>query len=470
MSGLVHSNHAGTNVLLFNPAGMHHQKDWLSIHIIGGDIFLGNDYMYLKKEEFKFSQIFSGNIPAHPIGVNNESRNFYIYDRNYNTRLDLDIKIQGPSAMFILNEHAFALFSSFRSIQHIRNITPDLGRTQYYGFAYTPQQNQISELKNYNNSSLSWGEIGISYAYQWNRLLYSNWNFGISIKRLYGFAGYYSHTSSAKYNILNDSTIDFLSYESELAFSMPIDYDTDQPTDSYINGTGWAFDIGVEYQRLLDRQSKSFGNQACSQPHFNYKYRIGVSLVDFGKINFNNNAQLHQYTNTSYTWVDIDTTHYNNWNQMVREISNRFYGDPNATYRASSFNMWLPASLNIDFDYNFENQIYLNTSLVYNFPINGNYMQKPSIISIAPRFEAKDLEVNLTASLYQWRYPRVGLSLRLYFLTIGSDYLTSMFGWHDFNGTDFYFSIKFNIGKGSCTKRNKFGPCGEVHRNFPWSD
>lgn len=472
MAGLVHSNYAGTDVLFSNPAGLHHQKDWLSIHLLTADAFFSNDYMYLAKEDFKFMDIFSGNlnIPLHPTGYSEGERPFYIYDRSANTRFDIDLKIQGPSAMYIKKQHAFALFTAARSILHMRNISPELGRLGYYGFGYEPQHDELYKIKNFNNTFITWGEVGLSYAYQWNRLLFDNWNFGISIRRLFGVGGTYLHVNNSDYNVINDSTLDLQSLDANLGFSLPSDYDTDNfPTAPYINGNGWAFDLGVEYQVLLDRQSKEGATKACGQRHYDYKYRIGVSLMDFGWIKFKNNAQLHEYSNTEYYWHRIDTTDYQNWNQLMREVSYRFYGDPNASLEDTKFTMWLPTSLNIQADYNFENGIYVNGSFVYNFPFNGSFVRKPSILSLTPRYEKQSIEVSMPLSLYQWKYPRVGLALRLYFLTIGSDYFTSLMGWHDFNGMDLYFSIKVNIRKGSCEKRNKINPCGDALNKFPWS-
>lgn len=472
MAGLVHSNYAGTDVLFSNPAGLHHQKDWLSIHLVTADAFFSNDYMYLAKEDFKFMNLISGNlnIPQHPTGYSEGQRPFYIYDRSSNTRFDLDLKIQGPSAMFIKNQHAFAIFTAARSILHMRNITPEIGRLGYYGFGYDPQHDEIYNIQNFNNTFITWGEVGLSYAYQWNRLLFNNWNFGISIRKLFGVGGTYLHVNNSNYNVINDTTLDLESLDAHLGFSLPSNYDTDEfPTSPYINGKGWAFDLGVEYQALIDRQSQDNSIKACGQKHYDYKYRIGVSLMDFGWIKFKNNAQLHEYANTQYTWNNIDTTHYENWNQLIQEVSYRFYGDPTASLKETQFTMWLPTSLNINADYNFENGIYVNGSFVYNFPLNGSFVRKPSVLSLTPRFERKNMEISLPLSLYQWKYPRVGLALRLYYFTIGSDYFTSLMGWHDFNGMDLYFSIKVNIRKGSCEKRSKINPCGDALNKFPWS-
>ena len=471
-AGLVHSNYAGTNVLWFNPAGMHHQKDWLSIHIITGDLFFSNNYAYLAKEDFSIPKAISGNVelPMHQTGYSQGERPFYIYNKGLNTRLDGQIKIQGPAAMFIYNQHAFGLFSGGRAVFHTRNITPELGNLIYYGFGYDPQQNHTYTVNNFNTSMLGWGEVGLSYAYQWNRRLFSNWNFGISIKKLYGAAGYYLHIDNVAYNILNDTTLAIENMNASLGYSMPINYETDEfPYGSFINGKGWSFDIGVEYQQLLDRQAKYTPTTACGQKHYNYKYRFGISLMDFGWVKFDNNAQLHEYNDISYTWENIDTTKYHNWNQLIQEVSTRFYGDPNASLKKREFRMWLPASLNASFDYNFENNIFLNGSLVYNFPFSGSFVRKASIFSLTPRYERRFFEFSMPLSLYQWRYPRIGVAMRIAYFTIGSDYFTSLLGVHDFNGMDIYFSIKINLAKGSCEKRNKINPCGDAFQKFPWS-
>lgn len=471
MAGLVHSNHAGTNVLFFNPAGLHHQKDYLSINLITADFFLGTDYLYLDKNEFSFLNLVTGNLnlPMHPTGYSQGERPFYIYEKGNNTRFDFDIKIQGPSAMFIYRNHAIALFSAAKSYLTMRNISPDIGNLLYYGFGYTPQHQQKYLIKDLDFSYLGWGEIGLSYAYQWNSRSFSNWNFGISLKYLLGVGAISFHADEIEYTLNDDTTIDIDKLEANFEYSLPSNYNTDEfPVGPFINGKGFGVDIGIEYQELLERQAKR-RVRACAQTYYPYKYRIGVSLMDIGYINFKNNAQVHNYTNTDYTWYRIDTMEYVNWNALMQEASQRFYGSPTATLKTNVFKMWLPSSINIDGDYNFENDIYLNASLVLGLPINGNYLQKPSIVSITPRFERRNFEFSIPVSLYQWKYPRVGMALRLYYFTIGSDYFTSLLGIHDFNGMDLYFSLKINFEKGSCERRNKINPCGDSHNKFPWS-
>ena len=470
MAGLAHSNHAGTDVLFFNPAGMHHQKDWLSIHVITGDFFFSNNYAYIKKQDFKSLRKGNG-LPMHETGYSQSQRPFYIYDKGGNTRMDMHIKLQGPAFMYIYNEHAFSIFSAARAVFLMKDMTPDMGNLLYYGFDYDPQHNKKYNIDHFKGSMLAWGEVGFAYAYQYNQRLFSNWNFGVSIRKLYGGGGSYLYVDNADYNLLDSKTLELTSLQADMGFSMPVDYNNeDLLLDPLIKGKGWGFDIGFEYQALIKRQGKFMDEKVCGQKYNNYKYRWGISLMDIGSIKFTSNAQLHHYGDTQYTWERIDTTHYESWNGLIREVSTRLYGEPTATLKATSFTMWLPMSLNASFDYNFENKFYLNTALVLNAPLfNGNYVPRPSILSVTPRYETRNFEAALPLSIYQWQYPRVGLALRFYYFTIGSDYLTSLLGFHDFNGTDIYFSLKMNIEKGSCKKRRRIGPCGTPERNFPWS-
>jgi len=467
MSGLVHSNHAGTNVLFFNPAGMHHQKEWLSVNIFTADVFFSNNYAYIPKEDFSF---FNMDVPMHQTGYGVSERPFYIYDKGINTRADVHLKLQGPSVMYIYNQHAFAISSGARFMTSFKNLTPDLGRLLYHGFDYNPQHNHDYQVNDFRGTAISWGEMAFSYAYQINNKSFSNLSLGISIRNLYGVGGGYVYTNNTVYNLHNDTTLEFKPLNTEVGFSMPLDYNTNELIPEFkAYGKGWGFDVGVEYKALLKRQGKYVDELACRQKYVDYKYRWGISITDIGYITLSNNAQYHQYANINYLWEKTDTSHYENINQIIHNISYRFYNDPHASLKATTFKLWLPTSINASFDYNFENNFYANASIVFSAPLMmSNYIKKPAILSLTPRYERRNFEASLAASLYEWRYPRLGLSLRFYFFTIGSDYLTSLMNVHDFNGMDLYFSFKINLEKGSCNRRGTIKPCGDTGMKYPW--
>ncbi len=468
MAGLVHSNHAGTDVLFSNPAGLHHQKDWLSIHLFTGDIFFSNNYLFFDKKDINYANLASGDPSSimHSTGYGDKERPFYIYNKKRNTRSDIGVKLQGLAGMYIQQQHAFAVFSGVRSMVHIHNITPELGRFIYYGLGYIPQHDKVYYLKDFNSSMITYSELGFSYAYQWNRAMSHNWNFGMSVKRLSVLGGYYLHIDNARYNVINDSTLDIQALDADMGVAYPGNPNVDFSLDNInSNGKGWALDIGVEYQKLIRRQSKSRVHQkACMHKYWDYKYRIGVSLMDFGVLTLKKDTELHEYLNTDYTWYEIDTLDYVSLHQFFRELSARFYGDPNASKIGSVFRMWPSTSLNISGDYNFENGLYLNASLVYNLSFFGGFfVRKPNILSVTPRFERPNFELALPLSVYYgWRplYPRIGIAMRFYYVTIGSDNIISLVR-NKIKDLNVFVSIKFNLRKGSCNKRGSIDPCDD---------
>ena len=77
-------------------------------------------------------------------------------------------------------------------------------------------------------------------------------------------------------------------------------------------------------------------------------------------------------------------------------------------------------------------------------------MTRPAELSVTPRFETSLFEVHLPVSLYEWTQPRIGLALRVYGITVGTEKLGGFFHVSNFTGMDFYFSVKLFFNKGNC--------------------
>ena len=93
-----------------------------------------------------------------------------------------------------------------------------------------------------------------------------------------------------------------------------------------------------------------------------------------------------------------------------------------------------------------------------------------SQISFAPRYETSFLEFSMPLSIYQFKYPHIGLYARVGAIGIGSDWLSSLIGNRDFNGMDFYFNIKLQLKKGDCRHGSSFNEsCGGNSKRFRWS-
>lgn len=473
--GMTASNYAGVNSTLLNPSAMHNQKLWLSFNLISANAFLHTDYIFLARDDFKLLNLFRPDftIAEHPTGYGSEQRNFYSFDNQKNTSLDQSLRILGPSLMISFNQHAVSVTTALRMEINIRNISPDLGNILAYGFSYYPQYLDEYQVKDFNGTAMAWSEIGISYAYRTNKEKFGGWSFGFSLKRLYGAGGGYLNVPHSTYTLIDSKNIDVSNQSAELGFSAPLDFDTDQfLPNSLVNGKGWGMDIGFTYQSFLSRQAKLNAHQFCEQALTPYKYRIGLALLDVGSIQFKKNAQTHNFSNPTQVSGDMSGVSLENVNQVIGLISERYYGSASQSLVSNTLKIALPMALSAQFDYNTErSHLYLNASLIYGIPLSGGALRRPSQLSISPRYETKFLELALPLSFYQFRYPHLGVYVRIGAFSLGSDWLSSLLGPKQFQGMDFYFSSKFQIGKQNCrSKRNSREACGDKSGRFIWSN
>jgi hypothetical protein len=147
--------------------------------------------------------------------------------------------------------------------------------------------------------------------------------------------------------------------------------------------------------------------------------------------------------------------------QFLDTLSYKFYGDTTSAWAGDKFTLWLPAAFSAQFDYHIRDSWYINASLVYGFPIAKAAVMRPAELSITPRYETRWFEASMPVSLYNWQLTRVGLAVRIYCLTVGTDKLGGFFHLNDFTGLDVYFSLKLFFNKGNCRIK---GPenCGGV--------
>ena len=146
-------------------------------------------------------------------------------------------------------------------------------------------------------------------------------------------------------------------------------------------------------------------------------------------------------------------------NELLDTISYKFYGNNTEAYAGNSFTMWLPAALSAQVDYHLRKFWYVNASMIYGISIARNSVARPAIVAVAPRYETRWFEASMPVSLYNWQAVRMGLALRIYWLSFGTEKLGGFLHFSDFTGLDFYASIKLFFNKGNC--RDKGPPrCG----------
>ncbi|MCX6268292.1 MAG: DUF5723 family protein [Bacteroidetes bacterium] len=361
----------------------------------------------------------------------------------------------------------FALHTSVRTVSSANHIPYELANFMYLGLSYKPQHNiNYDDNGPIRGSAMSWAEIGVSYSNNFYARGYDAFSAGISVKRLMGLAGMYMNAGNLNYTVLNDSTIDIQNMKAEIGLSLPVDYNTNTAlTSPLFKGGGFAVDLGVTYTRLAKYHQNQYFGTLCAQPYEDYIYRLGVALIDIGGIKFSSNASKMIIDNRSSYWDNLNSMKFGTIDQFLDTLSYKFYGDTTSAWAGDRFTLWLPSAVSVQFDYHLRQQWYVNASLIYGFPMSKSAITRPSEISVTPRYETRWLEVSLPVSLYNWQLLRVGLALRIYGLTIGTDKIGGFFHFSDFTGLDFYMSLKLFFNKGKCRERGPaHGGCLDSHK------
>jgi hypothetical protein len=461
MLGTTLGNYSGINGIQLNPSSLHNSKSYLDIQLFGLDIFLQNNYLYMQKSDYRFSNFFKSGyeLPTHKEEYGTEVRNFYHYNNLRDKNAFVQQRINGPGAMLIWGHHAFGLSTAVRTVVSMVNVPQDLANFIYLGLSYTPQQNiNYSDNGPIRANVMSWGEIGLTYSNTFFARGYNVLSAGVSVKRLLGLGGMYLKARNLEYIVPNDSTIEIKNVDADIGLALPVNYTNNTVlTSPLFKGGGFGIDLGVTYTRLAHYHQTEYFNTLCAQPYEDYLYRIGVALIDIGGISFKNNAVMMKIDNQNSYWTDVNSLKFNSIGQFLDTLSYQFYGNNTSAYTGDRFTLWLPSALSVQFDYHLQKNWYVNTSLIYGFPMGTGAISRPAELSVTPRYETRWFEASMPVSLYNWQLTRIGLAMRIYGLTIGTDKIGGFFHINDFTGLDFYMSLKLFFNKGNC--RNK----GPVH-------
>ena len=377
MQGIVNSNYSGVNGISMNPSLMADSKLYLDINILATDIF---------------------------------------YQTDARTNAYANFRLNGPSVMLNAGRHAFAISDAVRTAISFKEVVKS--------------NNNASSFNEYKVAGLAWGEIDLSYAYEFKREERNVWSGGITLKPLFGAGGAYFANYSNGY---------------EFSSSIPQNITSTGVSGSggMGSGKGFGFDIGVAYEKKHRPVNLLTYNKLSQQKFQDYDFRISASLIDLGSIKFSKNVNGTNFNNNLKGSLPglIDTSKYNDLTD-----SSNYYS--NSSLTKQSFSMNLPAAFCLQFDYHYKSNWYFNGTFVKGLNFSNSFVRRPTMIAVTPRFEKRWFEVNLPLSASDMKYFRLGLSFRFWNFTIGSDNLIGSLGAGSKAGLDIYASLKINFAKG----------------------
>lgn len=470
MLGIVNSNYTGVLSSMINPANTGSSCQQISVNILGGDIFELSDYLYVHKQDWSFFGLFSVKM--------NDPKYMYIYDYpSYNyidtvhyldyfkndrpRNLYFDTRIAGPSLLVHFGNHAFSLITGFRNNVSMQKIPNDAANFIFRGQDFEPQHNITYDDGYFTYAALSWIEMGLGYTYTFLKDKKNELNAGIMLKGLLGTGASYGIVENVSYMVPNTDSIYFYRMNATMALDLPLNYADNTPDfNPLIRGYGFGIDAGLTWS-VSGNTLLGTGTSAkkIQQADEQYLYRAGVSMLDIGMINYNREAQVHQFSGIdSVLWSGLLNFHATSLQQFIRSASYHLLGDSLASLTGiSKFRIWLPTAVSLQFDYNFGKNFFVSGTFVQPVKLGTPSIRRPSLIAITPRYGTRAYEVSLPFSLVDYRQPQVGLALRIYSIVVGTEKLGTFLTLTDVDGMDFYFSIGFNLNQKSGAWKNKHG-------------
>ena len=442
------SNYTPTNSVHLNPTSMLDAKVRFDFHIIGVGTYTMNNLVYV--ENNSLMKIIRNKRPVDENSLKyNQGKNFYhVYNRNFVSVL---------SGVWSQGDHAIGLSFNVKSFTAVRRIPKFVGPFIENGVTqYTPQHDIDYSIKNLRVGSVHYGEIKLSYAHTFLKKRRNMFMAGISINKLMSIAGAGLNAYDINLDVRDKDLLAIFSFSGDMMMT---------PNPRLNTKGGIGLDLGFTFQKMKSDAVSYLPNSpkgGCRKAY--YKYWIAASVLDIGSLKLDPGAtKIAGYEFQNYNWFNYDSITATQAN--ATEIFQA--QDPNLEDLKvkKPYRVRLATALSVQGDYNFwNNKLYFNASVMQGIPVSINKfgIRRANSLMVGPRYETKYFDLSMPLSLYEYRYAQLGLSMRIWLLTIGTDKLFSWIGNGDLRGMDFYFQIKVPIySHKKCRASNKKGLGGQ---------
>ncbi len=468
--GLTVGNYAGINGVSLNPASLVNFHQFFDVRLLSAGQTVENNHLYIGADEYRVTDLFSRSpvLPqyeeTYPSGYTVKLSGFLHEQSGKAKSLFEGTKVEGPGILLVNGNMGYGFSSSARMMVSVKDLPEDVANFAYIGLGYEPQHGIDYRSPGFGGTGMAWNEYAFSLSRVFEDRHYRRFSAGITVKLLLGASGFYAHFENLDYQMIDRNTLDIHAMTTQVGIALPLDYERNAFPDpsGLFKGSGGAFDLGFAFLYKDGNYYRRRARRLCEQPYTTYLFRLGVSLLDIGFVRFRKNTMVHRYENITYLWNNISSYQYQNVNYLMNDLSGRFYGVPGKSYVGSSMTIYTPAAASLQLDYSFEYDLFLGAVWVHPLVFNHQTVRRPAQLALIPRYETPNVGIALPLSLYEYRYPRVGLSVRAYMLTIGTEKLGAFTGLFDFSGMDIYFSLKFSLDKGFCLESSKGFECGDI--------
>ena len=422
--GLTSGNYCGLNNIFINPANSAHTPFQLDLNFGTLDAFFNNRLI---------------NIPdLQNTNLNNGSPYFKptLPPFKYGT-MDARVFLKLPSVAVRFENFSIGLFSNFRAHVMVRNFPTELSKKFRNGF--NPSfAGELYPMRQHELGYLYWRETGINLSRTIKYFKNERFYFGANLKFLDNANGFY---------LGSDNTYDVKVVDS-------LSYFLHQYGGKYArgkNGTGYSADLGFKFVKFARGDAFVKERNENEKMFTNYLFSAGISLMDFGWVNFKDNPVSNTFLLENVN-VQVDTAILNNQTGpdfaaylqgVLGDLSQEIQG---GNSNQNPFRMQLPTSVGLQGDYQYHKNFFIHGNMKFPVRFTNNFrISNYSILSITPRFENNKFMIAVPISLYRFTEPTIGLAARYKGFTMGSDVMYTGNRTQGFDHFNFYASFKISI-------------------------
>ena len=452
--GLRIENYSGINSIFLNPANNLTTPFQWDVNLAAAGQFLDNNFGGFRNSSIgnllnaRNSEIFlATDFPSDQQFPSN-STVFDFTQAGEDKFIGIVTTITGPAFLLNFEQHGFGFFTNFRGSIGGHNIPSVLGYNDYKDII----AGEDFSIFPSSVAGMTWSELGINYLFK-AKLNNGTVGFGVNIKYLQGYESFF---------IKNNRNLELTRMErDELTFrngaAIEFGFTTSSLDEEAINiqsnGSGFGFDIGVTY--------------ATEDYLAGRGLKLGLSILDIGKINFDANTEYHLIDiNESFFFNPRNFENVTDFREGLNLLNDELFEDTTTTFQGNTFDLALPTALTLQADVSIIENIFVNATLIQRIPARNVGVERGNLLAITPRYESRWISGFLPVSIYNWQNVKVGAAIRLAFLTLGTEDLGSFLGKKELTGTDFYAAIKLNpfqLGwkEGGGRGKGKALPCYE---------
>ena len=457
----LNDNYAGINQVTLQPAAIANSRFAADINLFG----VSSEFM---NDMFKF-KTFSLNALAWKYDDPHWWENNTILEGKDGDPENAFVNLQllGPSFLISLdNKQAIGFTYSIRGMINVDNLGEPLGRLIYYNTG-TNAGEYWGEWQSDRNIGIGqnvFAQYGLSYA---REILDKGEHYlkgGATLKFLQGLGASYINMDEYDYRFEQSDPEEakILSWKTpEAKFGVSENWgynenDNWDPKYMFASNLGVGFDLGFVYEWRPDYEDYRYdmdGEVNLPRKDLNkYKLKVGVSVLDIGKIRYRNNSDLivNNFSVGDPFRIDLDTITFNSppYNDFADMIAGQYGNGITPLGTDEYFIAKLPTALSFQVDYNVTEGLYVNLTTFTAFnqgegnDFRSHYL---SNYSVTPRYENKWFGAAIPLMYNQYNQFTMGLGLRLGILYMGTKDLLGLTGITNHFGTDLYVGVKIPI-------------------------